>query len=62
MSTHSSILAWRIPWTESRVGHDRVTNIFTFDLLTHDNLVDRDGSKHTLLGLIHESIMSKLSP
>ena len=40
MATHSSILAWRIPWTvepgrlESmglqRVGHDRVTNAFTF--------------------------------
>ena len=36
MATHSSILAWRIPWTEEpgglqpmgsqRVGHDRVTN------------------------------------
>ena len=35
MATHSSILAWRIPWTEEpgrlqsmglqRVGHDRVT-------------------------------------
>ena len=39
MATHSSILAWRIPWTEEpggllqsmgsqRVGHNRVT--FTF--------------------------------
>ena len=36
MATHSSILAWGIPWTEEpgglqftgsqRVGHDRVTN------------------------------------
>ena len=36
MATHSSILAWRIPWTEElgrlqsmgcpRVGHDCVTN------------------------------------
>ena len=36
MATHSSILAWRIPWTEEpgglqslglqRVGHDRATN------------------------------------
>ena len=36
MATHSSILAWRIPWTEEpgrlqsmgsqRVGHDLVTN------------------------------------
>ena len=38
MTTHSSILAWRIPWTEEpgglqfmgsqRVGHDRETNIW----------------------------------
>ena len=36
MATHSSILAWTIPWTEEpgglqsigsqRIGHDRVTN------------------------------------
>ena len=40
MATHSSILAWRIPWTEEpgglqsmgshRVGHDWVTNTFPF--------------------------------
>ena len=40
MATHSSILAWRIPWIEEpgrlqstgsqRVGHDWVTNTFTF--------------------------------
>ena len=40
MTTYTSILAWRIPWTEepgklqSRglkiVGHKRETNIFTF--------------------------------
>ena len=39
MATHSSILAWRIPWTEEpsrlqsmgsqRVGHDWATNTFT---------------------------------
>ena len=39
MATHSSILAWRIPWTEEpcglqsmgslRVGHDWVTNTFS---------------------------------
>ena len=39
-ATHSSILAWRIPWTEEpgglqsmgsqRVGYDWVTNTFTF--------------------------------
>ena len=42
MATHSSILAWRIPWTEEpgglqstglqRVGHDWTTNTFTFPL------------------------------
>ena len=42
MATHSSILAWRIPWTEEpgglqstgphRVGRDGVTNTFTFML------------------------------
>ena len=40
MATHSSILAWRIPWTEEpgglqsmgsqRVRHDLATNTFTF--------------------------------
>ena len=40
MATHSSILAWRIPWTEEpgglqssgsqRVGQDRATSLFTF--------------------------------
>ena len=39
MATHSSILAWRIPWTEEpgrlqsmgsqRVGHNGATNTFT---------------------------------
>ena len=38
MATHSSVLAWRIPWTEGpgglqfkgpqRVGRDRATNTF----------------------------------
>ena len=41
MATHSSILAWRIPWAEEpgrlqsmgiqRVGHDWENNTFTFD-------------------------------
>ena len=40
MATHSSILAWRIPWTDEpgrlqsmgsqRVGHDQATSIFSF--------------------------------
>ena len=43
MATHSSILAWRIPWTEEpgglqsmglkRVRHDWVTNTYTFTFL-----------------------------
>ena len=43
LATHSSILAWRIPWTEGsgglqsvglqRVRHDRATYTFTFSLL-----------------------------
>ena len=40
MATHSSILAWRIPWTEQfmgsqRVGHDWATDTFTFKLKVH---------------------------
>ena len=41
MATHSSILAWRIPWTEEpgglksmgsqRAGHDRVTKDSTIN-------------------------------
>ena len=40
MVTHSSILAWKIPWTEEpgrlqsmgseRIGHNSATNTFTF--------------------------------
>ena len=42
MATHSSILAWRIPWTEmpgelqstglQRVGHDLATNTFFINM------------------------------
>ena len=44
-ATHSSILAWEIPWTEEpgrlkstewpRVGHDWATNTFTFFFMQH---------------------------
>ena len=44
MATHSSILAWRIPWTEEpgrlqsmgsqRVRHDSATDTFTFNTVT----------------------------
>ena len=43
MATHSSILAWKIPWTEDpdrlqfmgsqRVGHDRITSLSLFKLV-----------------------------
>ena len=46
MATHSSILAWRIPWTEEpgglqslglrRVGHDWATNTITLYHLIHE--------------------------
>ena len=42
MATHSSILAWKIPWTEEpgrlqsmgsqRVGHNRATSLSLFSL------------------------------
>ena len=45
-ATHSNIPAWEIPWTEEpgrlqlmgseRVGHDGVTNRFSFHLLYQD--------------------------
>ena len=44
MATHSSILAWRVPWTEEpgglqsvglqRVEHDGATNTFTYHATT----------------------------
>ena len=47
MATHSSILAWRIPWTEEpgglwsveskRVKQDRVANTSTFNFQLKDN-------------------------
>ena len=51
MAIHSSILAWRIPWTEEpgglqsmesqRVGHDWVTSAFTFRFLEARRLKSR---------------------
>ena len=48
MAPHSSILTWRIPWTEEpgglqsielqRVGHDRVTSAHTLQQRTHFSL------------------------
>jgi len=46
MATHSSVLAWRIPWTEEpvglqsmesqRAGHSWMTKTFTFKLVYSD--------------------------
>ena len=45
MTTHSGILAWRIPWTEEpgglqsaisqRVGHDCVTSFYFFTFIIY---------------------------
>ena len=58
MATHSSILAWIIPWTEEpgglqsmglkRVRHDRVTNTYTF---TFTFLLESPSLNQYLLGL-----------
>ena len=57
MAAHSSILAWRTPWTEEpgrlqslgsqRVRHDRVTNSFTFkgDTDLENRLMDTVGAE-----------------
>ena len=67
MATHSSILAWRIPWTEEpgglqfmgsqRVGHDWVTHTHTQPNYWWDNIIFR-----YLLHLIeYNSIIKRLS-
>ena len=55
IATHSSILAWRIPWTEEpgglqsmgsqRVGHDWGTNIFSFHFHGHAGVMFPPGGK-----------------
>ena len=52
MAIHSSILAWRIPWTEEpgglksmelqRVRHNLATNTFTFSDLSKQRNKDRN--------------------
>ena len=59
MTTHSSILAWSIPWTgetgglqtmgSQRVRHDRVTNTFAF----HVGLNKGDIDFHLGKGWLH---------
>ena len=57
MAAHSSILAWRIPWTEEpgglqsmgsqRVGHDCVTNFLFFLSFSEGKLPYQDKKKTT---------------
>ena len=59
MPTHSSLLAWGIPWTEEpgglqstgsqRVGHDRATNTFML-------LLSRSTSQVNFLALSYERL------
>ena len=59
MATHSSILAWRIPWTEEparlqslesqRIGHDRAT--YTVCLGATKNISPQDPTRTTELQL-----------
>ena len=65
MATHSSILAWRIPWTgepgglqsvgSQRVGHNRsdLTCTHISLLLPHDNLIINLGAESNTLLLSH---------
>ena len=59
MATHSSFLAWRIPWTEEpggksmgsqRVGHSWVTN----SLILYDDEYSGDSQAHTYACVIRE--------
>ena len=72
MSTHSSILAWRIPWTEElgglqsmgsqRVGHDWVTSVSwqTLNLLSHDCLAHSPSAVGTRDFHIHTNLTQTL--
>ena len=56
MAIHSSILAWRIPWTEEpgglqsmawqRVRHNWAPNTFTFSLIPEPSFPKHSGYKH----------------
>ena len=58
MAIHSSILAWRIPWTEKpvrlqslgsqRVGHDRATNTHMQGYKEKENKLMRTWTKMTV--------------
>ena len=52
MATHSSILAWRIPWTEELDGLQSVG----LQRVAHDSVIN------TFTGLIHVKVLEKLVP
>jgi len=69
MATHSSILAWRIPWTEEprgshkRVGHNWVINTFTFTYhLGWEPLKSRKAKKNQELIVSFEGRYGSKSP
>ena len=67
MATHSSVLAWRIPWTEGlagcspwghRVGHDRVTNTHTQHI--QPIFIFKNNHINTRGNFIHANIINML--
>ena len=48
MATHSSILAWRIPWTEELTGYSP---------RSHKELVTTGATKHVFLHLLRAYLM-----
>ena len=55
MTTHSSILAWRIPWTEEpgqlhSMGSQRVRHDWATNTHTHHNALGR--TRHTCVGVV----------
>ena len=65
MVTHSSILAWRIPWTEEPVGYSpwghQESDTFTFTFTGHD-LPLCLGLSFPLLSVYVSQAVSQLTP
>ena len=73
MATHSSILAWRVPWTEEpgglqsiglqRAGHDWVTHTFTFLLFFLKHLVSCYAyfCNHCIIGYLGGCLLLKIN-
>ena len=70
MATHSTILAWRIPWTEEpgglqsvgsqRVGHDWATSLMSFSCNTY--IMEMMASSKSLLLDFKDALCVKLLP